>query len=125
MRNIGGLTFSLWLDIVPIAATEIEVDGAWSQWSNWTGCSATCDGGIRVRERDCLSTEGSAEEEYEEWKGNDVTFVCNGAGEQIEECNTESCSFWGEWSNWSACDAECAGGTRTRTRDCKNAHIHL
>ena len=68
------------IGIAPITATEVEEPGEWGEWSNWSACSATCGGGLRNRERECLSEiEGSSEEEYEEWKNNNVTFVCDGA----------------------------------------------
>lgn len=27
---------------------------------------------------------------------------------------------FGEWSDWTACTAECGGGDQTRSRDCNN-----
>ena len=29
------------------------VDGGFSEWSSWTTCTKTCDGGIRERTRSC------------------------------------------------------------------------
>jgi len=35
----------------------IVVDGAWSAWSIWTECSASCDYGVQTRLRTCSNPE--------------------------------------------------------------------
>merc|ERR1712025_1454921 len=41
-------------------------------------------------------------------------------GDQIETaaCNQTPCSYYGAWSNWSACSVSCGIGSMTRTRYC-------
>ena len=35
---------------------------------------------------------------------------------QYDQCIVSS--RWDDWAEWSACDVSCAGGTKTRTRNC-------
>ncbi|CAF3238098.1 unnamed protein product, partial [Rotaria sp. Silwood2] len=57
------------------------VDGSWSPWSQWSNCTADCNGGERTRTRQC----------------NQPASECNGApceepSTQSESCNTQSCT---------------------------------
>lgn len=47
--------------------------GTWSRWSNWNQCSASCDGGIQTRTRQCLSEP------------------CDGQSSVARICNTIQC----------------------------------
>ena len=93
---------------------EVEECGAgdcpaWSAWSEWDSCSASCGGGVRGRARHC----SQAGEE-----------VCScqcpeGPLEQFEQCNSESCPAWSEWGEWSGCSTECGEGEQRRERVCE------
>ena len=48
------------------------------QWEKWTDCSASCEGGVRIRKRVC-------DEPLHGGK------PCIGDTEQTEECNTHEC----------------------------------
>ena len=49
---------------------------SWSQWDEWSECSANCGGGFKKRVRFC-PIEGA----------------CEGESEEEDECNTISCDF--------------------------------
>lgn len=81
-----------------------------SAWTEWTDCSASCDGGQRERERSV---------ETPNLKGGQP---CNNTLKEVEACSTlrcpnyhkcQSCE-WGAWSEWGLC-SKC-GGQRYRTR---------
>ena len=78
----------------------------WSGWSEWTTCTKTCGAGIRSKVRECLVP-----------KSGDKT-LCEGESRVTEECNTNECPTWTEWTGWSDCSLTCGGGTQQRIRDC-------
>ncbi|XP_050732378.1 uncharacterized protein LOC127006447 isoform X3 [Eriocheir sinensis] len=48
----------------------------WDSWSDWSGCSASCDGGTQERRRYCLHTKGCQGYNVERRQCN--FFTCNG-----------------------------------------------
>jgi len=65
--------------MIPIS--RIPVDGNWGTWSSFTPCSAAvCDGGSRVRTRECNSPAAS--------NGGKP---CKGIRREYERCNEVSC----------------------------------
>ena len=52
----------------------------WSEWSDWGKCSASCDGGIQSRTRQCNRLEG------DEAEGD-----CPGSATDEQLCNKQSC----------------------------------
>jgi len=65
-------------------------DGGWSDFGDWSECSATCGGGTQTRERSCNNpspANGGAD--------------CVGEAEESRECNSDPC---GENSLKVACD---------------------
>lgn len=80
---------------------DIADDGGWSEWSNWSPCSASCGGGQQYRTRVC--------------ERND----CEGNSKMARACNIQACrGEWGCWTDWSPCSVSCGTGKRSRSRDC-------
>ncbi|XP_069698018.1 hemicentin-1-like isoform X2 [Periplaneta americana] len=92
--------------------SECPIDGAWSDWSNWTSCSVSCGRGTRRRYRKCNNPSPA-------YGGK----PCLGADGQQEYCNQPTCPVhgkWSDWSDWSLCSVSCNNGTQHRTRKCNN-----
>lgn len=66
---------------------EFLVNGNWTMWTNWTGCSKSCDNGTRFRIRECANPAPSF--------GGDNCTRLDGtmALEELstERCNTDPC----------------------------------
>ncbi|XP_072048177.1 uncharacterized protein [Amphiura filiformis] len=86
----------------------------WTFWGPWSGCTASCNGGTRTRERRCIDDIGI------EQPPNLCGF---GLPQELETCNTILCPpdpVWLQWSPWSDCSARCNGGIQERTRLCSD-----
>ena len=101
-----------------VAACNQPVDCVMTDWSNWSTCSAECDGGSQVR-----------------WRSVSV-FPENGGlacdpTQESQDCNTDACAdpepvdcIPGDWSDWSSCSTECGGGIQFRQRDVSTPAAH-
>ena len=84
------------------------------KFSEWSACSAECEGGTRTRSIWCERSDG---------KNVENSFCSESAPASSESCNTQCCPVdggWSGWSEWSACSKDCGGGTQTITRTCTN-----
>ncbi|KAI8487892.1 hypothetical protein Bbelb_343400 [Branchiostoma belcheri] len=94
-------------------AGSCPVNGGWTIWGAWTGCSVTCGVGTETRDRTCTNPapeNGGAE--------------CDGSAQETRSCDTGlSCPVdgdWSDWDQWSNCSVTCGVGTETRDRTCTN-----
>lgn len=56
------------------------IAGGWSDWSGWSSCSKSCEGGFQVRTRTCTNPNPS--------NGGDA---CSGDTKEVATCNTGAC----------------------------------
>ncbi|XP_043922260.1 SCO-spondin-like [Protopterus annectens] len=81
-----------------------------SSWSAWSSCTKTCGIGRRFRQKEVLRKALPGGK-------------CQSAIFDSRSCFIQACPVnggWSSWSPWSECDAECNGGTRSRSRNCIN-----
>ena len=95
-------------------ACQIAFCPEWATWESWGVCSVTCATGTQARARTCM--------EGPEVSANQT--ACPGDNSEAQDCNTKNCPTWGEWDEWTTCDAECNGGLQHRSRDCTDAAKH-
>ena len=76
----------------------------WTEWSNYSDCSVSCDNGSKSRTREC---EGDLGE-------------CKGVSRENHDCFAGACPTWSEWETWSTCTKTCGGGSHVRSRECLN-----
>ncbi|CAL1543549.1 unnamed protein product, partial [Lymnaea stagnalis] len=87
------------------------VDGVFTDWSNWTPCSATCMG-ISWRSRKCIGPFYGGQN-------------CLGSLNETVPCNSQDCAVdgvWDPWSEWMTCASTCGNGVQTRSRYCIPPH---
>ncbi|KAJ8040586.1 Ectin [Holothuria leucospilota] len=64
--------------------TRCEGDGGWSEWSQWTDCSHSCEGGLEWRKRTCNNPPPNPP------YGED----CRGFSNESRPCNSHICPGW-------------------------------
>jgi hypothetical protein len=78
-----------------------------SEWGEWAQCNAECGGGTSVRYRAVTKPPSTA--------GSRCPHLTD-----THACNTDPCPIhckWSEWGEWTACNAECGGGAKSRWRE--------
>jgi len=94
---------------------DCPVDCGWGVWSDWSHCTASCDGGTRQRGKPIKV------------QNNSLGKPCNMAeGIQVEDCGTSPCPrdcTWADWTKWGECSTTCAGGVKLRSRSIAEAAI--
>nr|XP_022339845.1 semaphorin-5B-like [Crassostrea virginica] len=88
------------------------INGGWSGFGSYGGCTKTCGSGTQTRSRSCNNPTP-------QWGGDQ----CPGSATQSIACNTHSCPIngnWGSWGSYGSCTVTCGGGTQQRSRSCNN-----
>ncbi|XP_076816832.1 uncharacterized protein LOC143462518 isoform X2 [Clavelina lepadiformis] len=80
------------------------------EWSNFTTCSHSCDGGNQTRTRYCLEATGPSPDGIGCPSGQ-LSY------NESQPCMTQACPAYGAYVN-STCSVTCGGGNLTRTRNC-------
>jgi len=104
--------------------SETCIDGAWGEWSAWSPCSQSCEGGTRKRRRK-IAVTAKACGVPAVGTDNEIQF-CN----KVVPCRPQEaaldCQF-STWDEWSACSSPCAGikrRSRRIVRYARGAGIH-
>ncbi|KAM5157512.1 SCO-spondin-like [Mantella aurantiaca] len=100
----------LHLDCADGSDEENCVDCVLSVWTSWSECSRSCGLAVKFRRQDVIR---------DRLPGGH----CSGAQFDSRSCFVQACPVngaWSPWEEWSACDAPCQGGVRSRIRKCEN-----
>merc|ERR1711962_969308 len=85
-------------------------DGSWTTWSQWSGCSVSCNSGQMSRKRTCTFPT--------ECRG----ISCEGDAQEGKICNLQCCNpvdgYWSAWNSWSDCSGSCGLGKKFRNHTC-------
>ncbi|XP_078198084.1 SCO-spondin isoform X14 [Callithrix jacchus] len=99
-----------------------EGQPAWSPWTPWSQCSASCSPARRHRHRFCARSPSAAPATVALLPlPTTPTPLCPGPEAEEEPCDLPGCDGaggWGPWGPWSHCSRSCGGGLRSRTRAC-------
>ena len=90
------------------------INGGYGEWSNYTECTQSCNGGTQKRTRQCNNPAPKH-------GGRN----CSSLGPETDEqrCNTFPCPIHGgysEWTGFESCTRTCGGGMLIRRRNCTN-----
>jgi len=86
------------------------VDGTWGSWTEWTTCSASCEGGLKFRVRNVES------------QASDCGSPPEGLSHDVHPCNRHAVCHpdvdcqWGAWQEWHGCSSLC-DGVKRRSRE--------
>ena len=105
-----------------------SVDCKVGKWKAWGECSLTCGGGIKTKTREVIQQPNQRGEKCPTLEERDVcnTEECPGSllillfdhdHHIFTECGSSVDCKVGDWSAWSNCNVNCAGGIKTKTRE--------
>lgn len=102
------------IDLQPCYLRPCPIDGGFGEWSNYTECTQSCNGGTQKRSRQCNNPAPKH-------GGRN----CSSLGPETDEqrCNTFPCPIHGgysEWTGFESCTRTCGEGILIRRRNCTN-----
>jgi len=83
------------------------VDCKVDDWTAWSDCTASCNGGVMTRSRDKTVEPENGGDPCPEQK-------------EARECNSFACNadcVLADWGQWSSCSKACNSGTQERTKE--------
>ncbi|KAM6201811.1 SCO-spondin-like [Rhynchocyon petersi] len=95
-----------------------EVLPAWSPWTPWSECSASCGPAWRHRHRFCPRVPSPSQAPVPSLLSLPP---CLGPEAEEKPCAQLDCDRaggWGLWGPWSRCTRSCGAGLRSRSRAC-------
>lgn len=90
------------------------INGGYSEWSDYSACSVSCNSGKETRTRMCNRPPP-------QHGGKDCSLY--GPAKETRSCFIKVCPVdgnYGNWSEFSPCTKTCGRGLKTRTRECNN-----
>ena len=109
-RNCSG--FGLAIDARECFLRECPIDGGYTEWSEFSTCTKSCNGGRQKRWRTCFNPKPK-------YGGRDCERL--GPASEVQRCNTFPCPVHGgysEWTGFEPCTRTCGGGKHIRRRSC-------
>jgi len=81
-----------------------------TDWTEWTECTVSCDGGSRQRSRSVTQPGIGDKGPLAELESCNQMLCC-------PECDENADCIWEDWSDWGACSSSCGGGEKKRSRN--------
>lgn len=95
-------------------------------WSEWSACNVSCSSppniGHQRRERHIVEVQSNRPGSTELCPGTSLRRTGNIYEEETRQCNTYPCPLdckYGQWTEWTACNKHCGGGSQGRNRQIK------
>ena len=105
-------SFGLNVDVKECYLRPCPIDGGYSEWTRFSKCTRSCNGGKKKRWRLCKNP-------VPRHGGSDCLRL--GPASEVQMCNTAPCPVHGgysEWTGFEACTRTCGGGMLIRRRNC-------